>query len=1319
MDERGAERLSDYLAVFAERLRRALWLRAAALLALLALGLTIAGSALVIRTGFGSGTLALVRVGLLLVLALAALVLLVRPLQRLRRARATAVESLTGEFEGRLHTFAQLPESHPFRELLASDALGIAERHPPHAHVRRARLLVPAALAAALALGLLWLAALGPGLYRDGARAIWVGWLLPHLLPAQRLDVDPGDQAVRRGADITVRSRAEGFAPVSARLYVRVGSGAWQVIDMPHDRRAGVTGQSAAARTRGSPDSRSSRTSGGTFAFTFFSLRDSVSYYVAAAGVRSPTYRLSVVDVPNLEGLRLTYHYPEWTGRADRIQQGDGDISAIAGTRVTLQLHTDRPLGTGELVLDAGSTALDVHGRQASGELTVSHDARYYLAALIGRQRVRLTDDFLIKVLPVPPPQVHISWPGRDYSASSIEEVSTDVSASDPYGLHALELHYSVNGGSWHTVNLPLPANAAQSVEGTAHAAGASLIGTSQDITDHYLFSLESLRADRAARSLAAGDLVSYYAVARGHTLSSQSDLYFIDVQPFDRRYSQSQTAGGGGAGGGADEQQEISRRQREILVSTWNLLRQRQQAAGPPSASIHDNAALLASLQGKLAAQAQTLAERTQARQLVSADPRIARFIDSMRQAAKAMQPAAVHLAATDLGSAVAPEQQALQYLMRAASQFTDVQVALQRGGGGGGGDQSGRDLSQIYQLEMDLHKNQYESGSGATPQSRDRQADELARRLHSLAQRQQQLAEQMQSHPLTPEQRWQQQSLQREAEDLRQQLAQLQQSAQQGQQNGSPQNGTQSASSRSRANGQGSAGQASGSGTTSGSASGGGALGGGPPPSSLARAQSSPGNSSGTNSSAANAGGTQNDLLAQRLNAAVQAMQRATQAMGGDSAAAAEQARRAAQQAQQALSGAGTELARERAQVMQQQVAELAARAEQLYHQQADTQQRLLAALRSQADAGAQGARGKAASEGAGASNRADGGRSGPFGPFGPFGPRNRLGPSSPWGGPRPDELSEAQRAQLTDQTRQLSAGVQRLGDEAAASAEQYRRDAPATAAALNSAANAVNEPRPCLTPRFSASGCSLVDQLDAAAQYINEGAARDIAPGEGALTDALRELRDRLQAAQAAAGQAALAANAPADPVTDELARLRALRSQLQQNANAAQLARNGAAPAQAAGGGRSSQGVARGAAGAANGAGAGGLSGGGLGGLLAGGVGGLGGLGALDDGRRTVATGAAALVPLLRAQGVDAASLDRIARLSRQLQEGLGTGREGPLAEQLRGEITLLDQLELQLTRRGQSEQAIRAAVANRGAERYQEAVAEYYRQLSRQ
>ena len=59
------------------------------------------------------------------------------------------------------------------------------------------------------------------------------------------------------------------------------------------------------------------------------------------------------------------------------------------------------------------------------------------------------------------------------------------------------------------------------------------------------------------------------------------------------------------------------------------------------------------------------------------------------------------------------APEQKALQSLLRAESLFRDIQVAFgQQGGGGGGGGGAQRDLARMFDLELDTSKNQYETG-------------------------------------------------------------------------------------------------------------------------------------------------------------------------------------------------------------------------------------------------------------------------------------------------------------------------------------------------------------------------------------------------------------------------------------------------------------------------------------------------------------------------------------------------------------------------------------------------------------------------------
>src|SRR5690606_5373411 len=151
----------------------------------------------------------------------------------------------------------------------------------------------------------------------------------------------------------------------------------------------------------------------------------------------------------------------------------------------------------------------------------------------------------------------------------------------------------------------------------------------------------------------------------------------------FDRTFTQA-SAGGGGGGGGGQQQDEISRRQKEILVATWNLINEREQESSfLDEQQIEDNARMLAELQRTLAEQAQTLANRARARQLTGVDERIREFVQNLELAAEAMGPAAERLAEIELSEAVPPEQEALQYLLRAESVFTDIQVAFQQGGG------------------------------------------------------------------------------------------------------------------------------------------------------------------------------------------------------------------------------------------------------------------------------------------------------------------------------------------------------------------------------------------------------------------------------------------------------------------------------------------------------------------------------------------------------------------------------------------------------------------------------------------------------------
>lgn len=721
------DRLNDYLVRLERRLRLREASRGAAALGAGALGLTLLLVVILNERAFAPALVMGARIVLFLALGLTAVFGLVLPLLRLNRIRAARrAEERFPEFEERLLTYAEnarRAEPDPFLELLADDALRVAQAAEPGRVVSGRR--IGALLAAAgIAVGVLfWLAVSGPGYLGYGTSLLWAGAGRSGT-PLYDIRVVPGDHKVRRGADQLVSAWLAGFESSDVRLMARFeGATKWEEVRMrPASQGAG-------------------------FEFLFAGLPESVDYYIVAGAVRSRQFRLEVVDLPRVKRIRVTYRYPAWSRLAPAVEEQGGDLRAVQGTEAELEIETDRPLEGGAIAVSDGpqirlepSTA-----NWSRGRLRIEKDGAYHIAALYDGDPVRLTEDYFIEAIEERAPAVRIRRPGRDYRASPIEEVTVFAEAEDDFGLEELNLFYSVNGGPERKVNL-------LERRGTKEARGSTVIA----LEDH---------------KLVPGDVVSLYAVARDARASSRTDMFFIEAQPFEREYYQSQQSGGMG-GSGEQDQNQISARQKEIIAATWNLLRDQNLSR----AKAAEDGKFLSEVQSALKEQALSLARRMQARQLAGANEEFQRFSRDMQAAAAAMAEAADKLKALSWREALPPEQRALQHLLRAESMFRQIQVArASRGGAGGGGGNMGRDLENLFDLELDTEKNQYETGQrAASSAEQSRELDEALQRLRELARRQQELARQ-QRREQSFEQRWQQEMLRREAERLERRIEEL----------------------------------------------------------------------------------------------------------------------------------------------------------------------------------------------------------------------------------------------------------------------------------------------------------------------------------------------------------------------------------------------------------------------------------------------------------------------------------------------------------------------------------------------------------------
>jgi hypothetical protein len=746
------DQLDSYLKRLQQRLRLDALLRGAAILTSVALGTTIILVLVTNALAFSQGSLTSARAVLFLAVAVALGLGLALPLLAIDHRRAAKrAEAEFPPFQQRLLTLVDrgAGERDPFMELLAADTLDLARKAEPTWLVPNRKLLVSFAAGLASLGVLIWMILAGPGFLGYGAARLWAG---PSrgLAAFYDIHVTPGDVVVRRNATQTITAQLVGFENPQARLFARSQSASkWDAVPMqPQAESPG-------------------------FQFVFASLPEDIEYYVEAGQVHSRHFKIRVVDLPSIKQIRVTYHYPAWTGLHDAVDEHGGDLRAVEGTQAGLSIFTDRPVRDGVLVLD-NQQQVALSGQEGNlyqGSIRIEKDGQYHVAALDQGQLVRLSDDFFIEARKANPPEVSITRPGRDYRASPIEEVALQVTAHDDYGLKDVSLHYSVNGGPAQTLDM-LKQKGAKTDEGT---------------TTLYLEDFK----------LVPGDVVSVYAQAKGANSESRSGMLFIQAEPFEREYSQSQLAGGGGGGDMGSQEFDIAQRQKEVIGATWQQQDDRKASAQQAA----ETAKFLSGVQNKLRGQALTLAGRLDSRELSEENDAFNAFQRDMKAAAEAMGPASEKLKQQRWNEAMPSEEKALQHLLRAQATFRQIQVAFGGGGGGGGGAGAGGDLANLLNLELDTEKNQYEAAqTAASASQRAEQIDKALQKLDELARRQQELANQQHdAGNQSPQQRWQQEMLRREAEQLRKQMEQLAQGSPQGKQGnqGSSQAGSSSAAS------------------------------------------------------------------------------------------------------------------------------------------------------------------------------------------------------------------------------------------------------------------------------------------------------------------------------------------------------------------------------------------------------------------------------------------------------------------------------------------------------------------------------------------
>lgn len=283
-----------------------------------------------------------------------------------------------------------------------------------------------------------------------------------------RFEVTPGHAGADYGGSLDVAVKTLGRRPRSIRLVLETRS--------PRERTE-------------LPLYESERD---TYRQTLEPVVSDLVYYAEVPGGRSRYYKVKVSKVPRIDSVRATFDYPAYTHLrpVTRLLGPDPELKGYAGTRVTLQLTSNRELAGGTMTL--GGKPVEVRkseqpntveavfaiGEPGGFEITVADPDGLACAAPV-RGRVVVTPDEKPRVAAVSPETESLATPRA--------RIPINVEAGDDLGVRRVTMYRNVNGSADSGKTL---------YEGPGRAAFVNVIETFDladlgvkpgDVIDYYL----------------------------------------------------------------------------------------------------------------------------------------------------------------------------------------------------------------------------------------------------------------------------------------------------------------------------------------------------------------------------------------------------------------------------------------------------------------------------------------------------------------------------------------------------------------------------------------------------------------------------------------------------------------------------------------------------------------------------------------------------------------------------------------------------------------------------------------------------------------
>ena len=323
--------------------------------------------------------------------------------------------------------------------------------------------------------------------------------------PKFKFDVEPGSKKIVNGESVKISVSAIGELPESIVLSTKRAE---QTSYIEHELL---------------PDSL------GRFVYTERNVKSSFKYFASAENIMSEIFNIEVINQPLITNLNLSIKPPGYSGLPEVFQRDNGNIVALPGTRVKIDIKSNKELQEAGLIFkDSSKTALVTENKSASGSFRIYGGNTY-------RIRIKDTENnhninpitYTINTTVDEYPEIEMLTPDKNIKLGDNTNIALSASVSDDYGFSGLKLKYRLSESQF---GIPWDEYASKDI--TINKAT-----TEQNV--YYVW-------DVAELVLAVDDVVSYYLEIFDNDningpKSAKTKLFTIRVPSINELYTEAE----------------------------------------------------------------------------------------------------------------------------------------------------------------------------------------------------------------------------------------------------------------------------------------------------------------------------------------------------------------------------------------------------------------------------------------------------------------------------------------------------------------------------------------------------------------------------------------------------------------------------------------------------------------------------------------------------------------------------------------------------------------------------------------------------------